>query len=145
MKIIGIDYGRRRIGLAIATSKIAEPLKVTRVGSQKDAVGKVVKVISSFAKAPASQRGELKDKKVEKVEMVVVGISEGMMAEETKEFAKNLEEALNLPVVFQDETLSTQEAQRLALEAKVKRKKRREFEDAYTAAIILQNYLNERF
>jgi putative Holliday junction resolvase len=127
MSILGVDYGKKKIGLAIATSTLAEPHKVIKVKSLKDAVKKVEKVI-----------------KVERAEMVVVGISEGKMAKETKEFAEKLKELVKIPIVFQDETLSTQESQRLSIEANISRKKRHELEDAYAAALILQNYLDAK-
>jgi putative Holliday junction resolvase len=127
MNILGVDYGRNKIGLAIATTMLAEPYKVIRAKSLKDAVKKVEKVI-----------------RAERAEKVVVGISEGKVAKETKEFAEKLGEALNLPIVLQDETLSTQEAQRLSIEANISRKKRHELEDAYAAALILQNYLDAK-
>jgi putative Holliday junction resolvase len=127
MKIIGIDYGRKKIGLAIADGPLAEPLKVVRFESEEEALRKVEEAI-----------------KVEKVEKVVIGISEGKMAEETKEFGEKLKEELKIPVVYQDETLTTNEAQELSIRAGIKRKKRRALEDAYSAALILQSYVDSR-
>ncbi|OGM13861.1 hypothetical protein A3A76_05110 [Candidatus Woesebacteria bacterium RIFCSPLOWO2_01_FULL_39_23] len=135
MIILGIDYGKSKIGFAISESKIAEPYRVVKIKSMEDAIEKVKEVVSSFAKAS-------EDKQVEQVEQVVIGDSEGRMAEETKEFGRKLGEKLNIPVIFQDETLTTQEAQRLSIEAGIKRKKRKALEDAYSAALILQAYLD---
>lgn len=126
MKILGIDYGKRKLGLALATSKIAEPHGVVRSSSFNEAVEKVMKV--------ARAKG---------VETIVLGISEGKMAEETIRFAKELESKLQIPVIYQDETLSTKEAQMLSIEAGIKRKKRKALEDAFAATIILQGYLDE--
>jgi len=119
MKILGIDYGRRKIGIAVSESGLSEPLKVLRVEGFDDAVSKVKKVIES-----------------EKPVKVVVGISEGEMGEESKKFANEIEAE-----TF-DETLTSQDAQRLSIEAGVSRKKRKGMEDAYAAALILQNYLD---
>jgi len=83
-----------------------------------------------------------KETEKEKIEKIVVGVSEGEMAEETKKFGKKLEDKLGISVVFQDETLTTYEAQRFSIEAGIKRKKRKELEDAYSAALILQEYLD---
>ena len=58
------------------------------------------------------------------------------MAEEQKEFAKNL------GAETFDETLTTKEAQRLSLEAGLPRKKRRGMEDAFAATLMLQSYLD---
>lgn len=125
MKLLGIDYGRRKIGLATAVTMLAEAYGVIRAETIQEAVNKIKKTVET-----------------EKITKVVVGISEGQMAQETKQFVRQLEKAINLPVVFQDETLSTQEAQRLAIEAGIRRKKRKELEDAFTAAVILQSYLD---
>ncbi len=119
MKILGIDYGRRKIGIAVSESGLSEPLKVLRVESFDDAVSKVKKVIES-----------------EKPEKVVVGISEGEMGEESEKFANEI------GAETFDETLTSQDAQRLSIEAGVGRKKRKGMEDAYAAALILQNYLD---
>ena len=119
MRILGIDYGRRKIGIAVSESGLSEPLKVLRVESFDDAVSKVKKVIES-----------------EKPEKVVVGISEGEMGEESEKFANEI------GAETFDETLTSQDAQRLSIEAGVGRKKRKGMEDAYAAALILQNYLD---
>ena len=132
MKYLGIDYGKRKVGLAVSEGKLAEPHLVIRYKSEEELLGKVEQVVSSFAKAS-------KDKQVDQV---IVGISEGETAEETERFGKRLEEVLKIPVVYQDETLTTQKAQELSIEAGMKRKKRKELEDAYSAALILQAHLD---
>ena len=126
MRILGIDYGKKKIGLALATSKIAEPFMVLRVESFQEGIDRVVDVVE--------------DKEIEKI---VIGISEGKMAEETRAFGKRIKEQSEKPIVYQDETLSTQQAQELSIEAGVNRKKRKSLEDAYSAAIILQSYLDK--
>ena len=104
MKILGIDYGRSKIGLAIADGPISEPWKVIRIKSFEDAIQKV---LSAFAEVSA-------DKQVDKV---VVGVSEGEMGKESKKFSQGLSQSLKIPVETSDETLSTQDAQRLSIEA----------------------------
>lgn len=129
MKILGIDYGKRKVGLAIGVGSLAEPLEVIRVNSFKEAVEKVIQVI-----------------KVEQVEKVVIGISEGQMAEETRRFLSVISNELST-IKFEtfDETLSSQDAQKLSREAGISRKKRRGMEDAFAASIMLQNYLDQNF
>jgi putative Holliday junction resolvase len=126
-KVLGIDYGKKKIGLASATTTLAEVYGVIRFETIKEAIRKIRKTVER-----------------EKVEKIVIGISEGKMAKETKRFGRKLEKEINLPVVFQDETLSTKEAQALAIEAGIRRKKRKQLEDAYAAAVILQDYLDLR-
>lgn len=126
MRILGVDYGRRKIGLAIADGPLAEPHKVIRINSVEEAVKKVVVVVE-----------------VEKIEKLIVGISEGAMAEETNNFLSTISSTLSaIPVETFDETLTTQDAQKLAIEAGISRSKRKSLEDAFAAAVMLQSYLD---
>ncbi len=114
MKILGIDYGRSKIGLALAEGSLATPWKVVR----------------------ASELRRILEK--ENFDKIVVGVSEGEMGEESKEFAEGL------GAETFDETLTSQDAQRLSLEAGLSRKKRRGMEDAFAATIMLQSYLDTK-
>ena len=124
-KILGIDYGRSKVGIAIGEGTLSEPLKVIWVESFNDAIQKVLQVLQ-----------------VEQVDKVVVGISEGEMGEESKKFSQGLSKTVNIPVETFDETITSKDAQRLSIEAGVSRKKRHQMEDAYAASLILQNYLD---
>ena len=124
MRILGIDYGRRKIGLAIADGPLAEPLKILRYNDIKILSEELEKIINK-----------------EKIEKVVVGISEGQMADETKKFISVISHKLSVQIETFDETLTTHEAQELSLKAGIKRKKRKELEDAYAACVMLQLYL----
>ena len=126
MKILGIDYGRRKIGLAVADGSLSEPLQVIRYKDIKILSEKLKKII-----------------KENKIEKVVIGISEGKMAEETEKFLSAIRYTLlPIPVETFDETLSTHMAQELSKETNVSRKKRKNLEDAYAAAVMLQSYLD---
>ncbi|MBI2066334.1 Holliday junction resolvase RuvX [Candidatus Woesebacteria bacterium] len=127
MKILGIDYGRKKMGLAIAIEKLAEPYDVIRIQKAGEATTKIGEIV-----------------KKEGVERVVVGISEGAMGAETRSFGKRLSGRLGIKVEFWDETLSTQDSQALSIEAGLSRKKRRGLEDAFAAAVMLQSYLERR-
>jgi len=119
MSILGVDYGRKKIGLAIAESLLAEPLRVV------DSLAEIKKIIQT-----------------KNVEKIVVGVSEGKSAKEAREFGRKLHQESGLEIIFQDETLSTQDAQSFSQAAGMKRKKRKELEDAFAATIILQSYLD---
>jgi putative Holliday junction resolvase len=119
MKTLGIDYGRSKIGLAIAEGSFSEPWKVIRVSSFDDAVQKIKKEITT-----------------EKFDKTVVGVSEGDMGAESKKFAEEL------GAVTFDETLTSKDAQKLSIEAGINRKKRHKMEDAYAASLMLQNYID---
>lgn len=130
MKILGVDYGRAKIGLAIGEAGLAQPWKVMRVGSMEEAIGKVVQVVAGL---PADRQ----------VEQVVIGVSEQKMGQEQESFAKALTERVVVPVETWDETLSTKEAQQQAIKGGVPKEKRRILEDAFAAAVMLQSYLDQ--
>lgn len=131
MNLLGIDFGTKRIGLAIATSNIAQPLviidnfsspRLTDIVSTK-AMGKILKIVTEH-----------------KIEKIVVGISEGQMANKTESFIGELEKEISLPIEEVDETLSSVEAGRsMRHMPKNKREGRR---DQIAAALILQDYLD---
>ncbi len=125
MKILGVDYGRSKIGLAIADGPLADPMSVIRYKDIKTLEEKLMKIID--------------DNNIEKI---VVGISEGEMGKESIKFSLSLGKILVIPVETFDETLSTQDAQIRSREAGIGRKKRHEMEDAYAATVILQNFLD---
>lgn len=125
MRTLGIDYGKAKIGLAIADGGLSEPLQVIRY--------KDIKILSEQIKQIVEK---------ERIDKIVVGISEGVMAEETKKFVSSIHLLIYLPIDLFDETLSTQDAQRLSQESGMNRKKRHDMEDAFAASVMLQSYLD---
>ena len=125
MRLLGIDYGRKKMGLAISEGILAKPLCVMRYSDAKTLNEKIRRIIKRF-----------------EIEKVVVGVSEGEMGEESKNFSQSLGRKLQIPVETFDETLSTHDAQRASIEAGIKRKKRKDMEDAYAATLTLQEYLD---
>lgn len=113
MKTLGIDYGRSKIGLAIGVGSFAEPWKVIK---------------------PIELKKVLEQEKFDKI---IVGVSEGEMAVESKKFAETL------GAETFDETLTSKDAQRMSMEANVPQKRRHEMEDAFAASIMLQSYLDQ--
>ncbi len=133
MRILGIDYGSKRIGLSVCDELgfTAQGLTtITRKNRKKD-----MEEISSF---------------VEKynVEKIVIGFpvrldgTEGIQCEKVNRFAGILEEMFSIPVIKWDESLSTKEAERILIEANMSRKKRKGVVDKLAATIILQGYLD---
>ncbi len=119
MKYLGIDYGRKKIGLAMSEGKLSEPYQVIRYADYEKMIAHIKRIIEK-----------------QKVEKVVVGISEGEMAEESKRFAKEFDAE-----TF-DETLSSHDAIEMSVASGMGRKKRKEMEDAFAASIMLQNYID---
>ncbi len=127
MKILGIDYGKKKVGIAYAETFLSEPLQVIHYEEKEVLIERLKRLVAE-----------------KEIEQVVVGISEGEMAIESKVFGEELKKHLLVPISFFDETLSTEYAKNLAIEAGVGRKKRREMEDAFAASVMLQNYLDQK-
>lgn len=125
MRYLGIDWGLKKIGVALSEGEIATPLKTLQVSGLEDAIAKVVETIED-----------------EIADLIVLGQPEGEMGETVKKVSKLLKDE-GFEVKLSDETLSTQEAQSLMIEMGLSRKDRKE-DNAVSAAIILQRYLDEK-
>ncbi|WP_035586306.1 Holliday junction resolvase RuvX [Hippea jasoniae] len=132
MRILGIDYGTKQIGLAISdeTNTIAMPLKV--INAQNNPIAAIKDII------------EAND-----IKKVVVGIpitlsgQKGKKAIETEQFIEKLKNAIDIEVVEWDERLSTRFSERILNNAKVKgRKNKKRVIDKIAATFILQGYLD---
>lgn len=128
---LGIDYGTRRIGLAFNVASLAEPfLVISNKTSEEnpivneEALLKIVAICQEKA-----------------IDEIVLGISEAQMALKIKDFAIILEEKTSLPVNMIDETLSSYEVGRRMKEAGFSLKKRQGQIDHYSAALILEDFL----
>ena len=128
MRYLGVDYGLKKIGLALSEGQIASPLKVLEVGGLADAVSKILQVISK-----------------EQIDRVVIGVPEsGLAKSAVKKFVSKLKIDLKdklVSVIEADETLSSSSAKNLMIDLGLSEKARQK-EDAYSAAIILQNFLD---
>lgn len=127
MNYLGIDYGRKKIGLSIADSdiRLANPLAVIRITDQSEGLKEIKRVIEN-----------------ENIDEIVVGISDGEMGKESEKFGRLIETRIGKHVSYVDETLTSHDAQELSKELGHSSKKRRSQEDAYSAAMILQIYLD---
>ena len=133
MKILGLDYGESRIGIAVsdALGMIATPLDTVCEKDRSLQLEKTAEV--------ARQN---------RIEKLVVGYPKhmdgtiGHRAEYTEEFAKDLSEMLKVPYVMWDERLSSTEAHRILEAGGVSGKKRKTKVDKIAAVIILQGYLD---
>lgn len=123
MKILCIDYGTTRIGLAISYESLAEPLGI--IENSDHLIDEIRRICQE-----------------QNVEKIVVGISDREMATKTRQFVEKLQIALELPIEFMDESYSSVKVKNLLLEAKAKQKKRQEPIDHFAAAYILQEYLD---
>ena len=126
MKFLGVDYGLKKMGLALSEGMTASPFKILEISSLKDALEKVSHVISS-----------------EKIEKVVIGVSEsGESRKITLEFIKGLRKK-GIEVIEVPETLSSVEARERMIEMGSSKKSRKK-DDSVSASIILQGYLDNK-
>lgn len=123
MKYLGIDFGLKRVGLATSDGQLAAPLKTIEVRNFKDAVSKIMDIISS-----------------ESYEKIIVGLPEGKMGQTVTGFVNALKRK-HIDVETSDETLSSKKALEQMIETNVPREKRK-VNDKLAAAIILQDYLD---
>lgn len=125
MKYLGVDYGKKYLGLAISDGKLAQAFKLLEVSSVSDACSKVLNVI-----------------KEEKVATVIVGLPESGEARAlTKKFVSALQKQ-RVVVEKIDETLTSKNANKLMRELGVGVKKMRHA-DVTAACLILQEYLGD--
>jgi putative Holliday junction resolvase len=134
-RLLGIDYGSRRIGFAVSDSLgiIATPLRVAEVKSDKDALQAVRDAVRETG-----------------AEGIVVGLPlnmNGTHSDSTRSaeaFMQVLRTTLALPVYPWDERMTTMEAERVLLAADVSREKRKMVRDKMAAQIMLQSYLESQ-
>ncbi|BFH67492.1 MAG: Holliday junction resolvase RuvX [Paenibacillus dendritiformis] len=133
MKILGLDYGDRKIGVAVsdAFGWTAQGLEVIVRRKPEDDLRRIGDIIKEHG-----------------VEEIVIGLPKNMngtigpRGELSMTYAEVLKQSFGLPVHLWDERLSTVSAERALLEADVSRKKRRQVIDKMAATIILQTYLD---
>ena len=133
MRVLALDVGEKRIGVAISdlSQTLARSLQVIQRSSRQEDFAAVARLTEEY-----------------EVEKVVVGYPRsldgmaGAQARRVERYAAGLAKALTVPVVLWDERFSTVSAERLMRQAGLRGKKKREKIDAVAAAVILQDYLD---
>jgi putative Holliday junction resolvase len=133
MRILAIDHGSKRIGIAVSDElkMIAQPLEFIPA--------------EPFAAFLVRLNELISDKEVESI---LVGLprnmdgSYGPAAQKVQDFVTALKGALSVPIKTWDERLTSAQANRLLIQGNVRRDKRKEKVDAMAAAILLQSYLD---
>ncbi len=135
MVILAVDYGDARTGIAVCDKfeMMASPVGVIHEKNAENLAEKIAEI--------AAQK---------RAEQIVLGLpknmdgSEGFRAENCRDFASVLSEKSGLPLVFQDERLTTVSAHNALNLTDTRGKKRKEIVDAVSAVIILEDYLRKR-
>ena len=135
MRILGVDFGEKRIGLALS-----DPLGLTAQGLETLMNKGKKQVLEEFSRI-CRDRG---------VGEIVVGLpinmngSLGPKAKEVLGWVPELESAVGIPVKTWDERLTSREAGRLMIEEGLSRKKQKKNSDRLAAMLLLQGYLEAR-
>ena len=135
MRIMALDHGTRRIGVAVSdeTKTIATPMEFIPAES----MGQVVERLQQI----------LREKEIE---LILIGMprnmdgSYGPATEKVKEFIAALQPHITTPIKTWDERLTSVMANRALLQGNVRRDQRKQKVDKMAAAILLQSYLDSR-
>ena len=136
MRYLGLDLGTKTLGVAVSdkTGLIATSLTILRHDNDYDFLIEELKNI-------------IKEKEIE---TIVLGLPKNMnntigeRGEMVLSFKEKLEESISLPVILEDDRLTTKVAENILITADVSRKKRNKVIDKMAANVILQSYLDRR-
>ncbi|NCB70216.1 MAG: Holliday junction resolvase RuvX [Clostridia bacterium] len=135
MKIMALDVGNKRIGVALSDELqiLAQPLyTIHRKGIERD-IEEIVKIIND-----------------NNVEEVIVGLPKnmdgttGFQGEKTIKFAEVLRQSTDRPLIMWDERMTTISARRIMIENDVKQKDKKNLVDTIAAVVILETYLSRK-
>lgn len=136
MRIMGLDVGSRTVGVAVSDLMgwTAQGVEIISIREEQEEYGfdRLLELIKEY-----------------EVEKIVIGLPKnmnntlGFRAEASQHYATLLGQLVSIPIVFQDERLTTVQAERMLIdEGNVSRKKRKQVIDKLAAVILLQNYLD---
>ena len=136
MRLMGLDYGSKTVGVAVSDPLVLTAQGVDTVWRKQEnklrqTMARIEELISEY-----------------QVERIVLGYPKNMnntvgeRAVKSLEFKEKLEKRTGLPVVMWDERLTTAEAERTLMETGVRRENRKQFLDQMAAVLILQGYLD---
>ena len=138
MRIMGLDFGSRTVGVAISDSLLLTAQGVEIIRRKEE--NKLRQTLARIEELIVENE----------VEEIVLGLpknmndTEGVRVELTKEFKDKLERRTGLPVYFWDERLTTVSADKHMMESGIRREDRRKYVDEIAAVFILQGYLDYR-
>jgi len=135
MRILGLDIGRKRIGVALSDELgiTAQGLKTIERTSEDQSLKEIKGIVTEF-----------------NIKEIIAGLplnmngTKGPGTDEVVKFTDKLKEMIDRPVKMWDERLTTMEAERLLISSDISRKKRKGKKDRIAAQLILQSYLSYR-
>ncbi|MCA9860452.1 MAG: Holliday junction resolvase RuvX [Thermomicrobiales bacterium] len=132
-RLLGLDVGGKRIGVSLSDEGqiLSSPWGMVEQGSRSIAelarIAREIGAVGIVAGLPTGLSGR-----------------EGAQAAETRRFADAVADELDLPISYWDERLSSSQAERMLIDAGLRRKERRGQIDALAASLVLQSYLDAR-
>lgn len=136
MRILGLDYGSKTVGVAVSDPLGLTAQKVETIWRKQE--NKLRRTLARIEELIAEYE----------VEKIVLGFPKNMnnmvgeRAEKALEFGEMLKKRTGLEVIMWDERLTTVEADRTLIEAGVRRENRKQYLDGIAAVFILQGYLD---
>ncbi|MCL5411514.1 MAG: Holliday junction resolvase RuvX [Patescibacteria group bacterium] len=124
MSILGVDFGKKRIGLAISEGLLARPLATVSYKMEKEALERIIRITQE-----------------QEIGQIIFGVPEPDTIG-AKDFGEKLSKLSGIPVVFVNETLTSEVAKEKLLKSGTSKKKRKIMIDEIAAATILQSYLD---
>ena len=135
MRVLGLDYGTKTVGVAVSdelgwTAQALETITRKDKNKLRKTLARIEELVNTYS-----------------IEKIVLGYpkhmnnDEGERCAETEDFKAMLERRTGLPVILQDERMSTVSAERILIEGGVRRENRKDYVDKMAAAFILQTYL----
>lgn len=134
-RIVGIDYGKTRIGLAISDENRIIATALETIQATKDPLETAKKIAEALSG-------------YKKIDTIVIGLplhmsgKESEMSQSVRAFASVLEDVVPVPIIFWDERLTSAGVEKMLKGIDISRKKRASISDALSAVSILQNYLD---
>ncbi|HUA38323.1 MAG TPA: Holliday junction resolvase RuvX [Candidatus Sulfopaludibacter sp.] len=133
MRILALDHGTKRIGVAVSdeTKTIAQPLEYVPAAPFADFLARLKKLLAE-----------------KEVDLVLIGLPRNMdgtygpAAQKVEAFIAALRSAITIPIKTWDERLTSSQANKVLIQGKVRRDRRKEKVDKMAAAILLQSYLD---
>jgi len=133
MRILALDYGTVRVGVAVSDELkiIAQPLEFIAAQPAEGLLARLQQILRE-----------------KEVELIIIGLprnmngSDGPAAESARRFAETLRQSVPQPIKMLDERLTSVQANRLLIQAKVRRAEQKKKVDMMAAAILLQSYLD---
>ncbi|MEZ5357536.1 MAG: Holliday junction resolvase RuvX [Candidatus Zixiibacteriota bacterium] len=135
-RYLAVDYGDRRVGIAVSdpTGMIARPLETLKVSSPAEAISGLIELIREYEPAaivlgrPLSMSGR-----------------ESELSQKVDEFARALRAAVDIEIIYEDERLSSTQAEQILHAHGKKIKGNKDKIDRMAAAIFLQTFLDRKF